>query len=471
VDLGKLRVALGGEEVEAALAEHAATAVAIGDTLLFAEANPDPALVAHEVTHVLQQRQGGSGGGEAEAEAGAQAVRSGQSFSVKGGAPQKPQFAKSAGTRSKGKVSLELSSGAAITPPSFPGGLEQLHRWLMDNQAAMASYTGDLHVHFEGTLRQDRQVIWSYYHPHQKLVLDGGGKAVVSGFTEAAAGKEYASPGYFLAYRPIIPQAMSAENPAAANLSMKGLTIRGFVSGGLEICPRSGNLPSGEALAAGNPEQGHGQGGITAFVSGATILNNHFEELGTRYMRPGAERYAPTTADAAGQLHNEDGYQYAGYGGIVARGLNASTIAGNHFSGLENRDSKKTSEVDGGKVNWLGLMHGIYARDHSSNNSIRNNRFDGISGAAVKFTNASNYNKVRNNRADNTGKDSFILDHYSLKSPGGVVEADSLGYNNKGIARAPDKKKYLFGNQPGSSYQGYGRQKPLSSFLEKKVKP
>ena len=45
------------------------------------------------------------------------------------------------------------------------------------------------------------------------------------------------------------------------------------------------------------------------------------------------------------------------------------------------------------------------------------------------------YNKVRGNNAKNAGKDSFVLDHYSSKSPGGAPEADSLGYSNSGGRR------------------------------------
>ncbi len=460
-DLGDVRVAFGGDEVASLLAERGADAVAVGNSILFADANPSPELVAHEVTHVIQQRRGGGGGGETEAETGAQAVASGQAFDVQGGAEVGPQFAKSSGAKTTGSVTLSLS-GAAVTPPAFPGGLSDVHDWLMDNQAALQSYSGKLTVRFSGTVQQDEQVIWAYYHPNQELVLEGKGKSTVTGFTESG-GKQVATPGYFLCYRPIIPQAMSAENPAAANFDMHGLTVRGFVSGGVEISPRSGQMPSAETWGSGSydEEQDHGAGGLSAFISGASIKDNTFDQMGTEYMKKGKERYAP---------NDPEGYKYAGYGGIVARGLNASTIAGNTFSNLENRDSDKTSESGGGDVNWLGLMHGVYLRDHSSKNSVRGNEFDTISGAPVKFTNASSYNKVRKNKAKNAGKDAFVLDHYSSKNPGGAPEADSLGYSNSGVQKADDGKEYLDNNSVGGAYEGYNKTRKMKEFRQKHVK-
>lgn len=457
-DLGDVRVAFGGDEVASLLAERGADAVAVGNSILFADANPSPDLVAHEVTHVIQQRRGGGGGGEAEAESGARAVASGQGFEVEGGARVGPQFSKSSGAKTTGSVTLSLP-GAAVTPPAFPGGLLDVHDWLMDNQAALQGYKGKLTVRFSGTVQQHEQVIWAYYHPNQELVLEG--KATITGFTESG-GKEVATPGYFLCYRPIIPQAMSAENPAAANFDMHGLTVRGFVSGGVEISPRSGQMPSEETWGSGSydEEQDHGAGGLSAFISGANIEDNTFDQLGTAYMKRGRERYAPT---------DPEGYKYAGYGGIVARGLNASTIAGNTFSNLENRDSDKTSESGGGDVNWLGLMHGVYLRDHSSGNTVRGNEFDTISGAPVKFTNGANYNKVRNNKAKNAGKDAFVLDHYSSKNPGGAPEADSLGYSSGGVQKAADGERYLDNNSVGGAYEGYGKTRKMKSFREKHV--
>lgn len=461
-DLGGIRAVLGGDAAASMLAERNAEAVALGDAIVFADANPSPELVAHEVTHVLQQRRGGSGGGEAEAESTARAAAAGQQVEVAGGAPETPQFSTKEGASAarEGTVTLSLS-GAGVTPPAFPGGLPDLHDWLMDNQAALANYSGTLAVTFSGTVHQSQQVIWAYYHPNQKLVLQGAKGAVVTGFTDAGGGKEYASPGYFLCYRPMIPQAMSAANPAAANFEMRGLTVSGFVSGGVEISPRHGPMPSADAYGSANPESGHGEGGLDAFVSGAVIEDNTFEKMGTKYMKPGAERYAPS---------QEDGYTLCGYGGIVARGLEYSKIKDNTFSHLENRDSTRTSE-DGGDVNWQGLIHGVYLRDSSSNNSVRGNDFSEISGAAIKLTNQADKNTIRGNSSSHAGKDAFVLEQYNPHgNPGGAVEADSRGYGSSGISKASDKKKYITGNHVGSAYRAYtSSSKAIQEYKEKRV--
>ena len=463
-DLSDVRAVLGGVGACALLDERNAEAVALGDAIVFADANPSAELVAHEVTHVLQQRRGGTGGGEAEAESTARAAASGQQVDVGGGAPETPQFStkESAPASRAGTVTLGLS-GAGVTPPGFAGGLPDLHDWLMDNQAALSNYSGPLNVTFSGTVKQSEQVIWSYYHPKQTLVLRGTSGAVVTGFTDAGGGKEYASPGYFLCYRPIIPQQMSAANPAAANFEMRGLTVTGYVSGGVEIDPRRGSMPSAEAWENGsfNEEGGHGSGGLEGFISGARIEDNTFDKLGTKYMKPGTERYAP---------HEEDGYKYCGYGGVVARGMSYSTIADNTFSHLENRDSSKTSS-DGGDVNWLGLIHGVYLRDSSSYNSVRKNDFSTISGAPVKLTNHADYNKVRGNTSKNAGKDAFALEQYNPNgNPGGAVEADSAGYNKSSVGAASDKKKYITANHVGSAYSAYtSSSKAIQEFKEKRV--
>lgn len=461
-DLGGIRAVLGGPVAAELLTERNAEAVALGDAIVFADAHPSVELVAHEVTHVLQQRRGGTGGGEAEAESTARVAASGQQVEVSGGAPEMPQFSTREGTSTtrEGSVTLGLS-GAGVTPPAFPGGLPDLHDWLMDNQTALAGYSGALNVTFSGTVHQSEQVIWTYYHPNQKLVLQGAKGAVVTGFTDAGEGKEYASPGYFLCYRPMIPQAMTAANPAAANFEMRGLSVSGFVSGGVEISPRHGQLPSADAYPGTNPESGHGEGGLDAFISGAVIEDNTFEKMGTRYMKPGAERYAPG---------EEDGYKNCGYGGIVARGLEYSTIEDNAFSHLENRDSTRKAE-DGGDVNWQGLIHGVYLRDSSSHNAIRGNDFSQISGAPVKLTNQADANTIRRNSSSHAGKDSFVLEQYNPNgNPGGAVEADSKGYGSNGIAKASDKKKYISGNHVGSAYGAYtSSTKSIGEYKEKRV--
>lgn len=354
--------------------------------------------------------------------------------------------------------------GSGVTPPRFPGGLAELHDWLMDNQAALRGWAGDIIVTVRGDLKQSEQVTWTYYHPHQQLVLRGKKGAEVSGF-RGREGTKTATPGYFLAYRPRIPQAMSADNPAAANLKMTGLTIKGFVAGGVEISPRKGQMPDADRWAAGvNPDADRFQGGAEAWVSGAEFRGNTFEQMGTQYLKKGRERYDP----------GGDEYGYAGYGAIIGRGVNASSFVNNRFEDLENRHSKRKGEA-GGAVNWRGLMHGIYLRDDSSDNSIRKNAFDEISGAAVKFTNDASRNKVRKNRADDAGRDAFVLDHYNpnTRNPDGsprVAEADSQGYSNQRIGKAADGKRFIQGNRLGSTNDRWGEDKRLQEFREKGLK-
>ena len=351
--------------------------------------------------------------------------------------------------------------GASISPPDFPNGLVGLHDWLMSNQQSLANWSGNIEVEVKGKLQQREQLIWSYYHPNQKLILKGVGGATISGFSQQN-GKKEATPGYFLAYRPIIPQQMTTPDgkpqPAAANIKMIGLTIEGFVSGGVEVSPRSGSMPSAEQWNSGtlDPEQGHDHAGIHAFLSGAVFKNNTFQHMGTKHLAKGKERYNPTDPEA---------YKYAGYGGIIARGLNYSQFIGNEFTDLVNRKSSTTNESNGNKVNWDGLVHGLYLRDNSSRNSILKNDFSDISGAAVKFTNQAHYNKVRKNKSQNTGKNAFVLEHFNPNREDGLKEKDSKGYGKK-IGTASDNKKYIAQNKIGNSYNTNDKQ---DLFTQKRV--
>jgi parallel beta-helix repeat protein len=162
---------------------------------------------------------------------------------------------------------------------------------------------------------------------------------------------------------------------------------------------------------------------------------------------------------------DREGYKRCGWGGIVARGLQASTLANNTFSDLENGEVRKT---DGSLANGPGLIHGIYLRDGSSDNTIRGNTLSDISGAAIKFTNGADRNKVRRNRASNTGSDTLVLDHYNpAPSDGRAPEADSRGYDNDRIGRAADGARYIQDNIEGDAYGG--STKRLREFVEKRV--
>ena len=89
-------------------------------------------------------------------------------------------------------------------------------------------------------------------------------------------------------------------------------------------------------------------------------------------------------------------------------------------------------------------------------------------GAAIKFTNGADRNKVRKNRGSNTGSHSLVLDHYNpAPSDGRAPEADSRGYGNARIDTAADGKGYIAGNVAGDAYGA--STKRLREFVEKRV--
>ena len=397
-------------------------------------------------------------------------------------------LSKSQKKKKNGGVRLILK-GAPVSAPQV-SSLSEIHDWLMDNQAALRAWEGKIVVEFSGVVSQREQVIWAYYHPKQKLILKGKSNAVVSGFDRHPNGKKKlrtATPGYFLAYRPIIDQQMAvmdADNkpiqntiqPANANFLMKNLTIEGFVSGGVEMNARQGTLPN-SADAYKNSfgeETKHGDGGLSAFMKKATFKNNHFRQMGTKYYKKGNERYNTDKAN------DPEAYMHAGYGGIMARGLSGSKMINNQFTELINRKSNKTNETPvkdketgtvgpaNTKVEWERLVHGIYLRDNSSNNNIRTNDFENISGAPVKFTNMAHNNKVRKNASDNTGVNAFVLEHFNPKSD--RKEQNSNGYrgqgNNVRIDKARDNKKLIQGNTIGTRFNS---DKRMDLFKEKEV--
>lgn len=257
--------------------------------------------------------------------------------------------------------------------------------------------------------RPSAQTTWSYYQPGQKIVLDGVGRKV--------DGMHGGRPtlGYFLSYRPVIGEGHGADRPAAANLEVRNLTIRGFQSGGIEISPQTG---------AGADH--HWDGGNTAFLQGAHIHGVRFKDLGSKR----------SAADEA----NWGKLQF-GAGGIMARGLMDSTIEGNSFVGLEN--GLVQGAANRGKAGPQ-LLHAIYLNNHSAGNTIRNNRFDTVSGDVVRISNGSDDNHIVGNRSDNAGKQAFVSDWFNNRDPsnpqvasrGTVIEANKIGSRYQSERRA-----------------------------------
>ena len=397
-------------------------------------------------------------------------------------------LSKSRSNKNNDGVRLILK-GAPVSAPQV-SSLSEIHDWLMDNQSALRSWEGKIIVEFSGLVTQREQVIWAYYHPKQKLILKGKSKAVVSGFDRHPNGKKKlrtATPGYFLAYRPIIEQQMAvmdADNkpientiqPANANFLMKNLTIEGFVSGGVEMNARKGLRRVLRMHIRTRSEKKQNMVMEDSVpMKKATFKNNHFRQMGTKYYKKGNERYNTDKAN------DPEAYKHAGYGGIMARGLSGSKMINNQFTDLINRKSNKTNQTPvynketnqfigpaNTKVEWERLVHGIYLRDNSSNNKIRKNDFENISGAPVKFTNMAHDNKVRKNTSDNTGVNAFVLEHFNPTSD--RKEQNSNGYrgqgNNVRIDKARDKNKFIQGNSIGTMFNSKDR---MDLFKEKEV--
>ena len=300
------------------------------------------------------------------------------------------------------------------------GDLQSLHDWVVAECARPGSTVAQepvLHVRLTPGSRvvQHQQVTWSHHLPHQRLVLDGAG-AEVDG---TRAGRP--TPGFFLSYRPVVGPS-SAAAPAKANFTMTGLTVRGFESGGVELSPQAG------------PGAAHRwDAGIAAFMEGAVIEGNRFEDLGSLHSAPGA-------ADWATQRY--------GVGGILARGTVGSRFSHNRFDDLENG-------AVAGTPTGPRLIHGVYLRDGSSHNEVRGNRFSDLSGDAIRVSNASDHNEITGNRARNSGVHALVSEFYNPTAG----EADSVGNR-------------IAGNTPGDTY-GPGRRaaQPFREAVSRKPRP
>jgi hypothetical protein len=268
--------------------------------------------------------------------------------------------------------------------------LSALQDWLMaeaQNPASTVPHEPVLNIDLTpGSIIHEKQATtWHYYNPNQQINLNGNG-AVVSGLR----GKEQPTPGFFLSYRPAVGHGTTAGAPAKANFQMTGLTVRGYESGGVELSPQR---EAGKSFKD--------DGGLAAFLSGAVIEGNRFEQLGSLNTP-----YEKTTWS---------GEQRYGVGGILARGVSGSRFNHNVFDGLENGEVR-------GTPNGPLLIHAVYARDHSSGNQVVGNRFQNVSGDPVRFCNGSNDNRVTGNTSKNAGKTSMINEFYNPTA----AEVDSV---------------------------------------------
>jgi len=292
------------------------------------------------------------------------------------------------------------------------GSLQEINDWLIaQSQDPNSTVPLEKELRIElapGTIHQRESTLWTYYNRNQKIVLDGNG-AVVSGLTDGRP-----TPGWFLSYRPSVGTDTTQANPAPANFEMRDLTIRGYESGGLEISPQT---------AAGKDHWW--EGGISAFITGALITNNHFEDLGSKN--------TPTSQT------NWSTQRY-GAGGILARGLEKSWITNNTFEDLEN------GEVNG-TTSGPRLIHAIYLRESSSGNTVTGNHFTDVTGDPIRVCNASNDNTFSQNHSRNAGVTTFVSEFYNP----GEGEADSV-------------RNTITGNDIGTLY---GSKKKAPKFKEK----
>ncbi|MCB9796077.1 MAG: right-handed parallel beta-helix repeat-containing protein [Alphaproteobacteria bacterium] len=295
------------------------------------------------------------------------------------------------------------------------GTLQAVHDWLMaeaERPGSTVPHEPELRVTAArgATIHQREQTDWSYYSPDQKLIIDGQG-ATVSGRSQGQP-----TPGWFLSYRPVVESSEAA--PAKANFELRDLTVRGYESGGVELSPQS---------AAG--EAHRYDGGLTAFIEGALIEDNRFEQLGS------ADTPYKKTDYKAGRF---------GAAGVLMRGVSGSEVRDNVFKELENDEVR-------GTPTGQRLIHAVYARDKSSNNRIEGNVFRDISGDPVRVSNASNHNTITGNRSRSAGLRTLVSEFYN--SGPSRREADSVGNR-------------VFGNDRGARYEG---QKKVSRFYEKHV--
>lgn len=270
------------------------------------------------------------------------------------------------------------------------GTLAEAHDWLMATRPSVPVV--EIRASPGARIEQHAQTLWSYYQPGQKIVIDGQG-ATITGLQ----GKR-PTVGFCLSYRPIVGGGTSAKAPAAANLEVRNLTIRGFESGGVEISPQTD---------AGVDHQW--DGGNTAFVSGASIHDVAFRQLGSKNSRPGEADWPSMRF---------------GSGGIVARGTSDSVFEKNSFKHLEN------GEVNGSTFG-PGLMHAVYLRDQSSRNVVRGNDMQHISGDPVRVSNAANDNVVTQNRTRDAGQGVFVSEFYNDSHPT-APQRDSTGTQIRG---------------------------------------
>lgn len=319
---------------------------------------------------------------------------------------------KAASTAGAAPAAAHEAAPAASKPAQFAvlgqrfDTLQEVHDFLQATQPDVPEVV--IRLTHGGAVKPRAQTLWHYYQPDQKIVLNGGGGEV--------NGLHGGRPtlGYFLSYRPVVGTQTSAARPAAANLEVRNLTIRGFQSGGVEISPQQ---------QAGAEHQW--DGGQNAFVAGAHIHNVGFNDLGSKRSRKGETDWSK---------------MQFGAGGLMMRGVSGSTIEDCSFEGLEN--GLVPGAANHGKAGPR-LIHAVYLNNQSSGNQIRNNRFKDVSGDPVRVSNGSNDNVVRGNRTDNAGSKALVSAWHNVADPNAPQQASTgtqIGGNHLGSLYGKKRK-------------------------------
>jgi hypothetical protein len=321
------------------------------------------------------------------------------------------------------KQGAEVATGAGGEPfhllgQSF-GSLQEVHDWLVQqsqdpNSSVPLEPELRITLSNDAVIHQREQTLWTYYNPAQKIVIEGNG-AVVSGLTKGEP-----TPGYFLAYRPGVGAGTSETAPAPANFEMTGVVVRGYESGGVELNP---------TISAGSNRF---EAGISAFMAGAVISGNRFEQLGSLETPYGQTSWTK---------------QRYGNAGVLLRGVSASTICKNEFEGLENDEVKGTKTGE-------RLIHAVYIRDRSSYNLVSGNSFEDISGDPIRISNHSDHNVVNGNSSENAGAKAFVSEWYNAHEGEGNSTGHSIKGNDIGSLYESSEKAKKFHEKRSNADRG-----------------
>lgn len=244
------------------------------------------------------------------------------------------------------------------------------------------NYTTDYRVYVRGGEYRGQMVEWTRVSSTHRIRIEA-----FPGETPVFDGRDVGSPGgnrpHFFFLSPV-----NGTTPIAANLVVKGLTIRYYVQTGFSL----GQQP---------PE------GETAGVSQkcTTLVDNTLTHIGSLHgdcVTPGSGPNAGVLvidrpACVTGPADNY-GCSCIGFGAIDLMHSGSNAFKDNKIIKAENLPAK------------VGLIHAFYVAYKSSNNLIENNYVREISGTPFKFRDASNNNTAIGNYADRAGRSAFFSD-------------------------------------------------------------